>query len=94
VNWGLNKNSVWVNGGCRAVFELQVSGSSGGSGKPSQRLVKACNAERNLSGEVVNYEPLTQGAWEIVLKYNDGEYVCDVQPDGRVTYFEKLRLLY
>ncbi len=85
VNWGVNKNSVWVKDGCRAVFELERSG-----GVPSSALVNACNSERNRNGEVVSYAPLKTSAWEIILKYSDGEYVCNVTRDGRITYFERL----
>ena len=91
VNWGLNRNSIWVKDGCRAVFELVGGSGSSSSGGPPSSAVRACNAVQDRNGEVVNYMPLKSDAWEIILRYRDGEYVCNVERDGRVTYFEKLR---
>jgi hypothetical protein len=92
VNWGLNRNSIWVKDGCRAEFELVGSGGSGSSSaSPPDSAVRACNAVQDRSGEVVSYTPLKPGAWEIILRYSDGQYVCNVDRNGRVSYFEKLR---
>jgi hypothetical protein len=91
-NWGRNRTSIWVNNGCRAVFELEDSGgSSSNAGAPPDSLIRACNAVQDRYGKVVSYTPLKPGAWEIILNYSDGNYVCNVERDGRVTYFEKLK---
>ena len=88
-NWGLSKHSIWVDGGCRAKFELQGGGAHERSGPPSS-AVRACNAVDDRYGKVVSSTPLKAGAWEIILDYDDGNYVCNVEDNGRVTYFEKL----
>lgn len=92
VNWGFNRNSIWVDDGCRAEFESTGGGSSNNSsGRPPDSAVRACNGVQDRHGEIVSYSPLRPGSWEIILRYNDGHYVCNVGRDGRVTYFEKLR---
>ncbi len=62
----------------------------GGSG-PTDLQIQACNAVEDRYGQVQETTPLKPGAWEIILMYNDGAYVCNVEADNRVTYFEKLR---
>jgi hypothetical protein len=91
--WGLSKHTVWVTGGCRAVFE------SGGGGHaalnrppgPTEGQIRACKTADDRRARVVSSTALKPGAWEIILSYDDGNYVCDVEASERVTVFEKLR---
>lgn len=59
-------------------------------GEPSDRQIRACNAVEDNYGKVVEFSPLKPGAFEIILDHDDGAYVCDVEENGKVTYFEKL----
>ncbi len=59
------------------------------AGEPPSELVRACNAVDDDYGQVLEASPLKPGAWEIILKYNKGVYVCNVEKGGKVTYFEK-----
>ena len=59
--------------------------------EPSSSQIRACNAVKDRYGEVEEFSGLKPGAFEIILKYDDGSYVCDVEADGKVTYYEKLR---
>ena len=93
-NWGLSKHAVWVEGGCRAEFELEAGGSPHGEAResaPTSEQIAACNAVEDRYGRVVSHTPLKPGAWEIILIYDDGEYVCNVDAHNRVSYFEKSR---
>lgn len=100
--WGLFKHSVWVDHGCRAVFESDgrgpaydndpsYGGSNNNSGGPPTSYIRACNAVDDDYGQVVSSSPLKPGHWEIILQYSKGRYVCNVGPGGDVTYFEALR---
>jgi hypothetical protein len=61
------------------------------SGKPSRRQVSACNDMLLGTGDIVETTALKPGAYELIMEFSDGNYVCDVEADGEVTYFEKLR---
>ena len=60
-------------------------------GGPEPRQVQACNAVEDRYGKVVESSALKPGAWEIILEYDDGNYVCNVDEKAKVTYFEKLK---
>lgn len=62
-----------------------------GSGGPSGAQVYACNGMLLGKGDVLEASGLKPGAYELIMRFPDGNYVCDVEADGRVTYFEKLR---
>jgi hypothetical protein len=61
------------------------------SGEPSRRQISACNDMMLGKGEVLEVTPLIPGAYELIMEFPDGNFVCDVEADGSVTYFEKLR---
>ncbi|SFH79380.1 hypothetical protein [Albimonas pacifica] len=65
--------------------------STKANGGATPRQVRACNAVEDRYGEVVETTPLKPGAFELILQYDDGRYVCDVEENGKVTFFEKLR---
>ena len=70
---------------------LEYAGFSSSESRPPSSAIRACNAVEDRFGEMVSYTSLKPGAWEIILEYNDGQYVCNVERDSRITYFEKLR---
>jgi hypothetical protein len=102
-NWGITKHTVWVDKGCRAVFELQGSnnassrsdeGDNSGyasNGNAPNSAIRACNAVEDWYGKVVSSNAMKPGWWEIILQYDDGKYVCNVSDTGEVESFEKLR---
>jgi hypothetical protein len=61
------------------------------SGEPSRRQVSACNDLMLGTGKILEVTPLVPGAYELIMAFPDGNFVCDVEADGKVTYFEKLR---
>ena len=98
-NWGLNRSSIWVDGGCRAVFVNESAGSSGGpSGgssrpvpeEPTPAHIAACNSRMPGEGDVESFEPLMPGAWSIILSYRGQRFACDVDGQGRVNGFQQL----
>ena len=62
-----------------------------GGTRPSQRQVSACNDMMLGTGKIVETTPLKPGAFELIMEFPDGNFVCDVESNGSVTYFEKLR---
>ncbi len=93
-NWGYSKYGLWVDGGCRGVFVSGGGGShSSGPSEPSRAQIAACDGVRNWSGQVMSSTALEAGAWEIILYYGDreGKYVCNVDRNLDVSYFERLR---
>jgi hypothetical protein len=112
-NWGLNRSSVWVDGGCRAVFAREAAGSDAGggaagpatraglaredaqfdsSGRAPAAALSACNAfaDQGYDGTVVSQNGMKPGWWEIVLRYEDYRYVCNVSSAGQVESFDKI----
>ncbi len=77
----------WV----RTMDEVHNHNETEAAGEPPSALIRACNAVDDDYGEVLEATPLKPGAWEIILKYNKGNYVCNVEQGGKVTYFEKLK---
>jgi hypothetical protein len=105
-NWGLNRSSVWVSGGCRAVFAREGSGG----GQPTREdirnqdaqyqsdarapgaALRACNqfADQGYDGTVVSQNAMKPGWWEIVLRFEENRYVCNVSSNGQVDSFDKI----
>lgn len=98
-SWGLNRHSVWVKDGCRAVFERDTSGardrdyrqSGDGAGAAPDAAVRGCEREGKGRGEVLTTSALKPGYWEVILRYEDGRYVCTVDERGRVSEFSRIR---
>ena len=105
-NWGLNKSSIWVSGGCRAVFALE--GASNGqssradiaredaqynsSGRAPAAAIRGCNkfANEGYDGTIVSQNAMKPGWWEVVLRFEEYRYVCNVSDRGEVSEFNKL----
>jgi hypothetical protein len=94
-NWGANKSSIWVSGGCRAIFRSESANSSGQSSRPvpqepTPAHISACNARMPGDGDVESFEALTPGSWSIILNYRGRRFSCDVDGQGRVDGFQEL----
>lgn len=105
--WGLNRSSVWVDGGCRAVF---VRDGAAGAAEPTRERIAsedaqysssgrapdaalgACNrfADQGYDGTVVSQNAMRAGWWEIVLRFEEYRYVCNVSSSGQVESFNKI----
>jgi hypothetical protein len=98
-NWGLGRHSVWVSDGCRAVFARDGggadtrdrAGSRGGDRAPSAAIA-GCNrfADQGYDGEVQSQSALKPGFWEVILRYEEYRYVCNVDSSGKVVSFDKI----
>jgi hypothetical protein len=106
-NWGLNRSSIWVDGGCRAVFARE-GGSDGGqptrseiaredaqydsSGRAPSAAIRACNkfADQGYDGTIVSQNPMKPGWWEVVLRFEQYRYACNVSSRGQVESFNKI----
>jgi hypothetical protein len=109
-NWGLNRSSVWVSGGCRAVFALEGAGGRSpaapptradlaredaqydSSGRAPPPAIRGCNdyAGQGRDGVLVSQNALRPGNWEIVLRFGDDRYVCNVTSGGQVSEFQQI----
>lgn len=92
--WGLNRHTVWVEGGCRAEFE-NVSADRGeprrsANDEPTPAHIAACNRRIGGEAEVESFTALSPGAWDLILRYNGRRYACDVDGQGRVDGFQQL----
>jgi len=95
VNWGLFKNSVWVKDGCRAVFAVDTSVSDAdysGSDRAPAAAISACNkfADQGYDGTVLSQSAMKPGYWEVILRYEEYRYACNVSSGGEVSSFEKI----
>lgn len=92
-NWGLNRSSVWVSGGCRAEFALDDAGGGGASDRAPAAAIRGCNrfADEGYDGTVESQTPLKPGYWEVIMRFEQYRYVCNVNDRGEVSEFNKLR---
>jgi hypothetical protein len=97
--YGISKHGVWVSGGCRATFENVSRANEGGGGygqggggydRPTPRQMEACLQRAGGYSDVVSQEALRPGAWSLVLRNRDGQFACDVDPNGRVVGFQQI----
>ncbi|MBS0198828.1 MAG: DUF3011 domain-containing protein [Proteobacteria bacterium] len=98
-NWGLNRHSVWVKNGCRAIFRNFDRGWRSDRRGPSAydatndaTLLGACNVRARAQGAVVSRLPVgTSNVTELIIDYPDGRFVCFVRNDGYVQSLTPLR---
>ncbi|MET4728026.1 hypothetical protein ABIE09_001833 [Lysobacter enzymogenes] len=98
-NWGLNRHSVWVKDGCRAVF-AKVSDDRRGS-RDSYRgaavagadstLLGACNVRADAQGALVTRVAVNAEVTELIVDYPDGRFLCMVRNDGQVQSLSPIR---
>jgi hypothetical protein len=106
-NWGLNRSSIWVDGGCRAVFARESSSEGrqptrseiaredaqyNSSGRAPDAAIRACNdfARQGYDGTIVSQNPMKPGWWEVVMRFEQYRYVCNVSSRGQVESFNKI----
>ena len=90
-NWGLNRHSVWVKNGCRAIFRNSDHRSRSDRRESSRydsvnddTLLGACNTRARGHGALVTKVPVGNDVTEMIIDYRDGRYVCMVRNDGFV----------
>lgn len=87
-NWGLSRHSVWVNGGCRAVFR---NTSRAAYTAPSGDTLGACNTRKGAQGTLVTQVPVGSDYQELIVDYPDGRFLCMLRNTGEVQSLTPLR---
>ncbi|QNK03654.1 DUF3011 domain-containing protein [Dyella telluris] len=93
-NWGLSNHSVWVNGGCRAVFEnvsRNHDHAADGNDDAGNPALAACNSRKGSQGAVVTSVPVGNDYKELIIDYPDGRFVCMLRNDGGVQSLTRTR---
>jgi len=90
-NWRLSRHSVWVNGGCRAVFRNVSRTTAGGVAVGTDAGLAACNARKGGEGALVTRVPVGTDYQELIVEYPDGRYVCMLRNDGSVMSVGRVR---
>ena len=91
-NWDLNRHSIWVKDGCRAVFRNTSS-----RGRPTESRADgrgasaACDDRANAEGRVVTRVPVNEQVTELIIDYPDGRYLCMANDDGTVQSLTRMR---
>lgn len=64
---------------------------AGGSRAPAA-AVKACNkfADQGYDGTIVSQSAMKAGWWEVVMRFEQYRYVCNVSSNGKVESFNKI----
>ncbi|HDS1301787.1 MULTISPECIES: DUF3011 domain-containing protein [Stenotrophomonas] len=88
-NWGLSRHSVWVNGGCRAVFR-NVS-KAANSAAPGDTALGSCNMSKGAQGTLVTQMPVGSDYQELIIDYPDGRFLCMMRNNGQVQSVTPLR---
>lgn len=81
-NWGLARHSVWVNGGCRAVFRNVSSVAT--LAPAGDTALGACNARKGAKGALVTQMPVGSDYQELIIDYPDGRFLCMMRNNGQV----------
>ena len=63
------------------------------SGRAPAAAMKACNkfADQGYDGTVISESAMKPGWWEIVLRYEESRYVCNVSSGGNVESFNIIK---
>lgn len=105
-NWGVNRSSIWVDGGCRAVFAREGTGGAqpsradiaredaqyDSSGRAPAAAIRACNkfADQGYDSTIVSQNAMKPGWWEVILRFEQYRYACNVSSRGQVESFNKI----
>ncbi|MBH1554761.1 DUF3011 domain-containing protein [Stenotrophomonas maltophilia] len=81
-NWGLARHSVWVNGGCRAVFRNVSSVTT--PAPAGDTALGACNMRKGAQGALVTQMPVGSDYQELIIDYPDGRFLCMMRNNGQV----------
>lgn len=89
VNWGLSRHSVWVNGGCRAVF--RNTSSAPRAAPAGDTALGSCNARKGDQGTLVTQVPVGSDYQELIIDYADGRFLCMLRNNGQVQSLTPVR---
>ncbi|HGM5940996.1 DUF3011 domain-containing protein [Stenotrophomonas maltophilia] len=81
-NWGLARHSVWVNGGCRAVFRNVSSVTT--PAPAGDTALGACNMRKGEQGALVTQMPVGNEYQELIIDYPEGRFLCMTRNNGQV----------
>lgn len=96
-SWGLDRRSVWVKDGCRAVFRNVSRDFRDRSPPPRDpvgpgaELLGACNIRAAASGALVTRVPVNDSVTELIIDYPDGRFLCMVRNDGLVQSLTRMK---
>lgn len=67
-------------------------GSYNSSGRAPKAAIRACNkfADQGYDGAIVSQNAMKPGWWEIILRFEQYRYVCNVSSRGQVESFNKI----
>jgi len=89
LNWGLSRHSVWVSGGCRAVFR---NTSSAPRAVPAgDTALGSCNARKGDQGTLITQVPVGSDYQELIIDYSDGRFLCMLRNNGQVQSLTPVR---
>ena len=69
-----------------------AAAATGSSDHAPAAAIKACNkfADQGYDGTIMSQSALKPGMWEILIRFEQYRYVCNVSSSGQVTSFNKL----
>ncbi len=88
-NWGLARHSVWVNGGCRAVFRNVSSVVT--PAPAGDTALGSCNMRKGAQGTLVTQMPVGSDYQELIIDYPDGRFLCMMRNNGQVQSLTPVR---
>ncbi|WP_442254113.1 DUF3011 domain-containing protein [Stenotrophomonas pavanii] len=88
-NWGLSRHSVWVNGGCRAVFRNVSTVTT--PAPAGDTALGACNMRKGAQGALVTQMPVGSDYQELIIDYPDGRFLCMMRNSGQVQSLTPVR---
>lgn len=88
-NWGLTKHSVWVSGGCRAVFRNVSKAASPAT--TGDTALGSCNVRKGAQGTLVTQVPVGNDYQELIVDYPDGRFMCMLRNNGQVQSLTPLK---
>ncbi|MBH1406708.1 DUF3011 domain-containing protein [Stenotrophomonas maltophilia] len=88
-NWGLARHSVWVNGGCRAVFRNVSSVAT--PAPAGDTALGSCNMRKSAQGTPVTQMPVGSDYQELIIDYPDGRFLCMMRNNGQVQSLTPMR---
>lgn len=89
LSWGMFRHSVWVDRGCRAVFESSGTDYDHRPNRLPGWAIRACNSVEYNHGRVIEWSTPRPGTFEITLEDANGRFDCNVEPGGRVTSYSR-----
>lgn len=88
-NWGLARHSVWVNGGCRAVFRNVSSVTT--PAPAGDIALGSCNMRKGAQGTLVTQMPVGSDYQELIIDYPEGRFLCMMRNNGQVQSMTPVR---